>query len=57
MPSWEIFEEQDDAYKESILPKNIKERVAIEAGKSLANSNVGVSADEDGQVALTQEEQ
>ena len=35
MPSWEIFEEQDDAYKESILPKNIKERVAIEAGSSM----------------------
>ena len=32
---WEIFEEQDDAYKESILPKNIKERVAIEAGSSM----------------------
>ena len=35
MPSWEIFEEQTNEYKESILPKNIKERVAIEAGSSM----------------------
>ncbi len=31
LPSFEIFEEQDAAYRESILPKNVKKRVCIEA--------------------------
>lgn len=31
MPSWELFEEQDAAYKEAVLPKSIRARVAIEA--------------------------
>ena len=34
MPSMEIFEEQSDDYKESVLPKNIRKRIAIEAGCS-----------------------
>jgi transketolase len=32
MPCWESFEEQSDAYKESILPTAVKARVALEAG-------------------------
>lgn len=32
MPSWELFEEQSDEYKESVLPKNVTARVAVEAG-------------------------
>ena len=32
MPSWELFEAQALDYKNSILPENIKTRVAIEAG-------------------------
>lgn len=32
MPCWEIFEEQDDAYKNEILPSHIECRVVIEAG-------------------------
>ena len=32
MPSLELFEEQDDAYKASVLPANIRKRVAVEAG-------------------------
>lgn len=32
MPSWEMFEEQDEAYKESVLPKAVTKRVAVEAG-------------------------
>jgi transketolase len=32
MPSWELFEAQSDEYKNSVLPKNIRARVAIEAG-------------------------
>jgi transketolase len=31
MPSWEVFEEQSDEYKESVLPKNVRARVAVEA--------------------------
>jgi len=30
-PSWELFEKQDEAYKESVLPKNITARLAVEA--------------------------
>ena len=33
-PSWEIFEMQDDEYKELVLPKNLRTRIAIEAGIS-----------------------
>ncbi len=32
MPCWELFEAQSDEYKESVLPKAIKKRVAVEAG-------------------------
>ena len=32
MPSWELFEAQDAAYKESVLPKAIIARVTVEAG-------------------------
>jgi len=32
MPSWDLFEAQDAAYQESILPKAVKKRVAVEAG-------------------------
>jgi len=31
MPSWDLFEEQDAAYRESVLPKGITARVACEA--------------------------
>ncbi|PZR41521.1 MAG: transketolase [Azospira oryzae] len=31
MPSWELFEKQDAAYKESVLPKASKKRLSIEA--------------------------
>jgi transketolase len=30
MPSWEIFEEQDAAYKESVLPSSVTARVSME---------------------------
>lgn len=35
MPSWDRFEKQSREYKESILPKTVKTRLAIEAGASL----------------------
>lgn len=34
MPSWELFEEQDEAYRESVLPKAVTKRLAVEAGSS-----------------------
>ncbi len=35
MPSWELFEEQSIAYRESVLPSSVHARVAVEAGVSL----------------------
>ena len=34
MPCWKLFEEQDEAYKESVLPKAVTKRLAVEAGTS-----------------------
>ena len=34
MPSWELFEAQDDDYKASVLPKSITKRLVVEAGIS-----------------------
>jgi len=31
-PSWELFDQQSDDYKESVLPKNVRARLSIEAG-------------------------
>jgi transketolase len=46
-PSWELFEKQDQAYRESVLPKNIQKRLAVEAGASIgwdryAKSVIGI---------------
>jgi len=32
MPCWELFEEQDEAYRAVVLPPEITARVSIEAG-------------------------
>src|SRR5581483_1193403 len=34
-PSWALFEKQDEAYRESVLPGRVKARVAVEAAASL----------------------
>jgi transketolase len=34
MPSWDRFEKQPKEYKESVLPKSVKKRLAIEMGSS-----------------------
>jgi len=57
MPSWELFEKQDAAYKESVFPKNIRKRLSVEAastfgwikyvtedGKSVGINHFGESA-------------
>ncbi|PSR54590.1 transketolase [Adhaeribacter arboris] len=36
MPSWELFEKQDQAYRDEVLPPSVKKRVAVEAGITLA---------------------
>ena len=35
MPSWELFNKQDESYKDSVFPKDKKKRISIEAGSSL----------------------
>ena len=35
MPSWELFERQDAAYKEKVFPKQVRRRLAVEAGSVL----------------------
>jgi transketolase len=35
MPSWDRFNEQDEAYKHEVIPPNVKKRVAIEMASSL----------------------
>jgi transketolase len=32
MPSWELFDKQDSAYKDSVLPPNVTARVSVEMG-------------------------
>ena len=34
MPCWELFDEQPQAYKDSVLPPSITARVSVEAGTS-----------------------
>ncbi len=46
MPSWELFEEQDDAYKQSVLPSNVRNRIAVEALSSFGwERYVGLDGD------------
>jgi transketolase len=35
MPSWEIFEHQTEEYRDSVLPSNVKARIAVEQGSTL----------------------
>ena len=35
MPSWDIFEHQTEEYRNSVLPPNVKARVAVEQGSTL----------------------
>ena len=47
MPCWELYEEQDEDYKESVLPAAVEARVSIEAGitfgwERYARSSIGI---------------
>jgi transketolase len=35
LPCWEAFEAQDEAYRESVLPRALRKRVTVEAGSAL----------------------
>lgn len=35
LPSWELFDRQPEKYRESVLPADVRARIAIEAGSSL----------------------
>lgn len=35
MPSWELFEQQDQAYRDDVLPPHVRARVSVEAGSVL----------------------
>lgn len=44
MPSWEIFRRQPQAYRDSVLPPEVKARVAVEAASPLGwNEFIGAS--------------
>jgi transketolase len=32
LPCWDVFEAQDEAYRESVIPRSVRHRVTIEAG-------------------------
>ncbi len=34
LPCWELFEEQTQAYRDSVLPPSVKKRVSVEAGST-----------------------
>ena len=34
-PSWELFEEQDEAYREEVIPARCRRRIVVEAGSRL----------------------
>jgi len=35
MPSWELFEQQDEAYRDSVLPPDVTARVSVEAASAI----------------------
>ena len=46
MPCWELFEAQDAAYKESVLPSSVTKRVSVEAAASFGwHKYVGMEGD------------
>ncbi|MBW4477391.1 MAG: transketolase [Tolypothrix brevis GSE-NOS-MK-07-07A] len=46
MPCWELFEAQDAAYKQSILPSSVTKRVSVEAAASFGwHKYVGMQGD------------
>lgn len=50
-PSWELFDAQSDEYKQKVLPKNIRKRLAVEAGSPIGWCKY--VTDEGGVIAVT----
>jgi transketolase len=61
MPSWEVFDEQSEDYKESVLPKSVTKRISVEAGvsfgwhKYIGKDGLAVSIEEFGKSAPADE--
>lgn len=51
-PSWELFEKQDKAYREKVLPGQIRKRLAVEAGSPLGWDKY--ISEEGGMIAISQ---
>lgn len=51
MPSWELFEQQDDSYKQKIFPKGLKKRLAVEAASPMGWHKY--ITDEGGMIGMT----
>ncbi|MDJ1184505.1 transketolase [Roseofilum casamattae] len=46
MPCWKLFDEQDEAYRESVLPQAVTKRLAVEAGTTFGwHRYVGTGGD------------
>src|SRR5690606_7167234 len=46
MPSWELFDEQPEAYREEVLPRAAARRMAVEAGAAIGwERYVGLDGD------------
>jgi transketolase len=43
MPSWDLFEHQSRAYRDSVLPPRVKARVAVEQARCLAGTAMSAS--------------
>lgn len=51
-PSWELFEKQDKAYREKVLPGHLRKRLAVEAGSPLGWDKY--ITEEGGMIAISQ---
>jgi len=51
MPSWELFEQQDDNYKQKIFPKGLRKRLAVEAASPMGWHKY--TTDEGGMIGMT----
>jgi transketolase len=56
MPSWELFERQSQEYRESVIPPDVRARVAVEEAFTLGWAQyVGLDAAAKEQIARTQD--
>jgi transketolase len=53
MPSWELFEQQDPAYRDAVLPPSVAARVSVEMGSVIGwDRYVGASGARIGMVTF-----